>query len=138
MEYRLSEYSPTEKKVDDREGQCNVWYNGNCKGGDFTPVCNWLLGRVVEVYNGSDDEKNKEWHKHMPRAQQSNMQPDLRMHICEHIICVLQHQKDVNQKQHICVKHDFVVSNHTITVTLHSGTTQWKILGSGSMFSSTQ
>ncbi|GFV33880.1 putative DD34D transposase [Trichonephila clavipes] len=28
MEYRLSEYSPTERKVDDREGQCNVWYNG--------------------------------------------------------------------------------------------------------------
>ncbi|GFV68819.1 hypothetical protein TNCV_2585131 [Trichonephila clavipes] len=27
MEYRLSEYSPTERKVDDREGQCNVWYN---------------------------------------------------------------------------------------------------------------
>ncbi|GFS99818.1 integrase catalytic domain-containing protein [Trichonephila clavipes] len=22
---------------------------------DFTPVCNWLLGRVVEVYHGSDD-----------------------------------------------------------------------------------
>ncbi|GFX26175.1 hypothetical protein TNCV_3707141 [Trichonephila clavipes] len=36
------------------------------------------------------------------------MQPDL-MHICEHIIRVLQHQKDVNQKQHICVKHDFVI-----------------------------
>ncbi|GFW12995.1 hypothetical protein TNCV_3329271 [Trichonephila clavipes] len=53
------------------------------------------------------------------------MQPDLRMHICEHIIRVLQHQKDVNQKQHICVKHDFVGSNHTITVTLHSSTTQW-------------
>ncbi|GFW73355.1 hypothetical protein TNCV_2800191 [Trichonephila clavipes] len=48
------------------------------------------------------------------------------------------HQKDVNQKQHICVKRDFVVSNHTITVNLHSGTTQWKILGSGSMFSFTQ
>ncbi|GFW07198.1 hypothetical protein TNCV_3693921 [Trichonephila clavipes] len=32
------------------------------------------------------------------------MQPDLR----KHIIRVLQHQKDVNQKQHICVKHDFV------------------------------
>ncbi|GFX25670.1 hypothetical protein TNCV_1205481 [Trichonephila clavipes] len=30
------------------------------------------------------------------------------------------HQKDVNQKQHICVKHYFVVSNHTITVNLHS------------------
>ncbi|GFS71190.1 uncharacterized protein TNCV_5049741 [Trichonephila clavipes] len=43
MEYRLSEYSPTERKVDDREGQCNVWYNGNVKE-DFTPVCNWLLG----------------------------------------------------------------------------------------------
>ncbi|GFU77840.1 integrase catalytic domain-containing protein [Trichonephila clavipes] len=27
MEYRSSEYSPTERKVDDREGQCNVWYN---------------------------------------------------------------------------------------------------------------
>ncbi|GFU97425.1 hypothetical protein TNCV_1912801 [Trichonephila clavipes] len=51
------------------------------------------------------------------------MLPDLRMHICEHIIRVLRHQKDVNQKQHICVKHDFVVSNHTITVDLHSGTT---------------
>ncbi|GFW41486.1 polyhomeotic-like protein 3 [Trichonephila clavipes] len=37
------------------------------------------------------------------------MQPDLRKLICEHIIRVLQHQKDVNQKQHICVKHDFVV-----------------------------
>ncbi|GFU06680.1 hypothetical protein TNCV_4352701 [Trichonephila clavipes] len=36
-------------------------------------------------------------------AQQSNMQLDLRMHIS-----VLQYQKDVNQKQHICVKHDFV------------------------------
>ncbi|GFX47373.1 hypothetical protein TNCV_4691781 [Trichonephila clavipes] len=36
------------------------------------------------------------------------MQPDLKMHICEHIIRVLQHQKDVNQKQHICVKRDFV------------------------------
>ncbi|GFS70827.1 transposable element Tcb1 transposase [Trichonephila clavipes] len=48
------------------------------------------------------------------------MQPDLRKLICEHIIRVLQHQKDVNQKQHICVKHDFVVSNQTITVNLHS------------------
>ncbi|GFY02555.1 hypothetical protein TNCV_3504351 [Trichonephila clavipes] len=46
MEYRLSEYSPTKRKVDDR-GQCNVWYNDNCKGGFFTSVCSWLLGRVV-------------------------------------------------------------------------------------------
>ncbi|GFX90944.1 hypothetical protein TNCV_3167751 [Trichonephila clavipes] len=72
------------------------------------------------------------------RAQQNNMQPDLRMHICEHIIRVLQYQKDVYKKLHICVKRDFVVSNHTITLNLHSGTTQWKILGSGSMFSFTQ
>ncbi|GFV76535.1 hypothetical protein TNCV_4727551 [Trichonephila clavipes] len=28
----------------------------------------------------------------MLRAQQSNMQPDLRMHIYEHSICALQHQ----------------------------------------------
>ncbi|GFT98880.1 transposable element Tcb2 transposase [Trichonephila clavipes] len=27
MEYRLSEYSPRERKVDDQEGQCNMWYN---------------------------------------------------------------------------------------------------------------
>ncbi|GFX14010.1 hypothetical protein TNCV_612151 [Trichonephila clavipes] len=71
-------------------------------------------------------------------AEGTAEQPDLRMHICKHIIRVLQHQKDVNQKQQICVKHDFVGSNHTITVTLHPGTIQWKILGSGSMFSSTQ
>ncbi|GFT55541.1 integrase catalytic domain-containing protein [Trichonephila clavipes] len=38
MEHRLSEYSPTERKVDDREGQCNVWYNGNCKGGFYTSL----------------------------------------------------------------------------------------------------
>ncbi|GFX52319.1 DUF5641 domain-containing protein [Trichonephila clavipes] len=38
MEYRLSEYSPTERKVDDREGQCNVWYNDNCKGGFYTSL----------------------------------------------------------------------------------------------------
>ncbi|GFS67921.1 integrase catalytic domain-containing protein [Trichonephila clavipes] len=38
MEYRLSEYSPTERKVDDREGQCNVLYNGNCKGGFYTSL----------------------------------------------------------------------------------------------------
>ncbi|GFV62168.1 integrase catalytic domain-containing protein [Trichonephila clavipes] len=38
MEYRLSEYSPTERKVDDREGQCNVWDNGNCKGGFYTSL----------------------------------------------------------------------------------------------------
>ncbi|GFU58974.1 hypothetical protein TNCV_1490911 [Trichonephila clavipes] len=43
MEYRFSEYSPTERKVDDREGQCNVWYK-----------VVWLLGRVVEVYHGFD------------------------------------------------------------------------------------
>ncbi|GFU41443.1 retrovirus-related Pol polyprotein from transposon TNT 1-94 [Trichonephila clavipes] len=24
---------------------------------DFTPVCNWLLGRVVEVYHGSDADE---------------------------------------------------------------------------------
>ncbi|GFU05093.1 integrase catalytic domain-containing protein [Trichonephila clavipes] len=38
MEYRLSEYSPTEEKEDDREGQCNVWYNGNCRGGFYTSL----------------------------------------------------------------------------------------------------
>ncbi|GFU72872.1 hypothetical protein TNCV_4910011 [Trichonephila clavipes] len=40
------------------------------------------------------------------------MQPDLRKLICEHIIRVLQHQKDVNQKQHICIKHDCGEQSH--------------------------
>ncbi|GFT34144.1 integrase catalytic domain-containing protein [Trichonephila clavipes] len=30
--------TPTEREVDDREGQCNVWYNGNCKGGFYTSL----------------------------------------------------------------------------------------------------
>ncbi|GFW83011.1 hypothetical protein TNCV_4604381 [Trichonephila clavipes] len=61
---------------------------------------------------------DKESHKHRMRAQQSNMQPDLRKHICEHIIRVLQHQKDVNQKQHICVKHDFVITMNGVDMDL--------------------
>ncbi|GFV88534.1 hypothetical protein TNCV_1243471 [Trichonephila clavipes] len=90
---------------------------------------------------------DKECHKHMLRAQQNNMQLDLRIHIrvLRHQICSVLNKKntigyewlkDVNQKQHISVKHDFVVRNHAITVTLHSGTTQWKIIGCASMFSS--
>ncbi|GFS70010.1 hypothetical protein TNCV_747911 [Trichonephila clavipes] len=57
------------------------------------------------------EKHTKECHKDRLRVQQSNMQPDLKKLICEHIIRVLQHQKDVNQKQHICVKHDFVPQN---------------------------
>ncbi|GFX80060.1 hypothetical protein TNCV_1706381 [Trichonephila clavipes] len=68
-----------------------------------------------ELISANERKANKECHKHRLRAQQSNMQPDLRKLICEHIIRVLQHQKDDNQKQYICVKHDFVVSNHTKT-----------------------
>ncbi|GFV38785.1 hypothetical protein TNCV_1983401 [Trichonephila clavipes] len=44
------------------------------------------------------------------------MQSDLRKLICEHIIHVLQHQKDVNQKQHISVKHDFVACSEETSV----------------------
>ncbi|GFW58927.1 hypothetical protein TNCV_4620281 [Trichonephila clavipes] len=79
------------------------------------------------------------------KTQQSNMQPDLRMHVCEHSICFLQHQvcsvldkrntigyewlKDVNEKQHFIVKHDLVASNNMIVVTLHSSANQEKIIG---------
>ncbi|GFW16778.1 hypothetical protein TNCV_1551301 [Trichonephila clavipes] len=79
------------------------------------------------------------------KTQQSNMQPDLRMHVCEHSICYLQYQicsvldkrntigcewlKDVNEKRHFIVKHDLVASNHMIAVTLHSSATQEKITG---------
>ncbi|GFY12625.1 hypothetical protein TNCV_2448161 [Trichonephila clavipes] len=54
-----------------------------------------------EWISANERKADKECHKHRLRAQQSNMQPDLRKLICEHIIRVL-HQKDVNQKQHIC------------------------------------
>ncbi|GFV56246.1 hypothetical protein TNCV_3266531 [Trichonephila clavipes] len=97
-----------------------------------------IAHQTQKEWISSNEKSRQEWHKHRLRAQQSNIQPDLRRHICEYIIRALQHQTDVNQKQHICVKHDFVVSNITITVTLHSGTTQWTTLGSGSMFSFTQ
>ncbi|GFT55938.1 hypothetical protein TNCV_2158091 [Trichonephila clavipes] len=36
------------------------------------------------------NEKNRQ--RHVLRRQQSNVQPDLRMHVCEHSICFLQHQ----------------------------------------------
>ncbi|GFU26657.1 integrase catalytic domain-containing protein [Trichonephila clavipes] len=47
MEYRLSEYSPTKRKVDDREIQCNVCGTMVIVKEDLTPVCKWLLGRIV-------------------------------------------------------------------------------------------
>ncbi|XP_062976369.1 ATP-dependent DNA helicase PIF6-like [Elgaria multicarinata webbii] len=67
------------------------------------------------------------------------------MHGCEHGNRVLQLQicfvlnrmnatgsewlKDVNEKQQISVKHDSVLSNHAITIALHSGTTQLLKIG---------
>ncbi|GFU08738.1 uncharacterized protein TNCV_990951 [Trichonephila clavipes] len=63
MEYRLSEYSPTERRVDDREGQCNVWYKGNCKGGFYTSL--QLAFRRVEDLEkklpacGNEDNERK-------------------------------------------------------------------------------
>ncbi|GFX01094.1 hypothetical protein TNCV_4580601 [Trichonephila clavipes] len=38
MEYRLSECSPIERKVDVREGQYNVWDRGNCEGEFYTSL----------------------------------------------------------------------------------------------------
>ncbi|GFX69052.1 hypothetical protein TNCV_4945521 [Trichonephila clavipes] len=53
MEYRLSEYSPTERKwmIEKDNVMCGTMV---IVKEDFTPVCNWLLGRVVEVNHGSD------------------------------------------------------------------------------------
>ncbi|GFX61429.1 hypothetical protein TNCV_823351 [Trichonephila clavipes] len=31
---------------------------------DFTPVCNWLLGRIVEVYHGSDGKRKETGTRH--------------------------------------------------------------------------
>ncbi|GFV87857.1 hypothetical protein TNCV_781391 [Trichonephila clavipes] len=88
-------------------------------------------------------ERNRR--RHVLRTQQRNMLPDLKMNVCGHSICFLQHQvcsvldkrntidyeglKNINEKQYFIVKHDLVASNHTITVTLHSSATQQKIIG---------
>ncbi|GFV91326.1 hypothetical protein TNCV_898431 [Trichonephila clavipes] len=55
----------------------------------------------------SANEKSRQRMSQTQTEGAAKQQPDLRKLICEHIIHVLQHQKDVNQKQHICVKHDF-------------------------------
>ncbi|GFT84252.1 integrase catalytic domain-containing protein [Trichonephila clavipes] len=49
MEYRLSEYSPTERKVDDREGQCNVWYNGSDAAFNEMLFDAWELANEIDV-----------------------------------------------------------------------------------------
>ncbi|GFT06516.1 adhesion G protein-coupled receptor B2 [Trichonephila clavipes] len=61
MEYRLSEYSSTERKVDEIEKDNVMCGTMVIVKEDFTPVCNWLLGRVVEVYHGKDF-----WHRTAP------------------------------------------------------------------------
>ncbi|GFT43606.1 uncharacterized protein TNCV_3362401 [Trichonephila clavipes] len=57
MEYQLSEYTPTERKVDVIEKDNLMCGTMVIVKEDFTPVCNWLLGRVVEVYHGSDGKE---------------------------------------------------------------------------------
>ncbi|GFY21499.1 hypothetical protein TNCV_1166471 [Trichonephila clavipes] len=57
-----------------------------------------IAHQTEKEWISANKKSNKECHKHRLRVQLSNMQTDLRMHICEHIIRVLQHQKDVNQK----------------------------------------
>ncbi|GFX32601.1 uncharacterized protein TNCV_3704751 [Trichonephila clavipes] len=59
MEYRLSEYSPTERKwmIEKANVMCGTMV---IVKEDFTPVCNWLLGRVVEVYHDFDGK----WYLH--------------------------------------------------------------------------
>ncbi|GFY02624.1 uncharacterized protein TNCV_3505041 [Trichonephila clavipes] len=54
MEYRLSEYSPTKRKewmIEKDNVMCGTMI---IVKEDFTSVCSWLLGRVVEFYHGSD------------------------------------------------------------------------------------
>ncbi|GFX35760.1 hypothetical protein TNCV_745531 [Trichonephila clavipes] len=68
---------------------------------------------------------------HAEGTAEQHVAPDMMIHICEHSIRVLHHQicsvlykkntigykwlKYVNQKQHLYVKHDFVVINRKIT-----------------------
>ncbi|GFW14233.1 HTH_Tnp_Tc3_2 domain-containing protein [Trichonephila clavipes] len=60
MEYRLSEYSPTERKVDDREGQCNVWYNATALTRDLDINHEFSISKLRKKgplfnYEGSDE-----------------------------------------------------------------------------------
>ncbi|GFX58701.1 hypothetical protein TNCV_804061 [Trichonephila clavipes] len=80
-----------------------------------------VQGKSSATSNCIANEKTRR--RHVLRTQQSNMQPDLRMHVCEHNICFL-HQvcsvldkrntigfewlKDVNEKQRFIVKHGLV------------------------------
>ncbi|GFY03801.1 hypothetical protein TNCV_1195811 [Trichonephila clavipes] len=56
-------------------------------------------------------------------AQQSNMQPELRMHIGEHIIRVLQHQKDFMR---IKLYHQKVLLLKKDMLTIHDRTSKLK------------
>ncbi|GFX06249.1 DUF5641 domain-containing protein [Trichonephila clavipes] len=62
MEYRLSEYSPTERKVDDREEQCNVWYNVNIdQVRVYHPIQSYTVSfdsHVETLYEGPEEQRS--------------------------------------------------------------------------------
>ncbi|GFT17500.1 hypothetical protein NPIL_531011 [Nephila pilipes] len=93
-----------------------------------------ISAHQTEEERASGNEQNRQrMLKYVLRKQQSNMQLDLRMHVCEYGSPVLQHQmcsvlnkentigskwlKDVNKEKHI---------SHTIA--LHFDTTQVRII----------
>ncbi|GFV89366.1 hypothetical protein TNCV_4151861 [Trichonephila clavipes] len=76
------------------------------------------------VWSSYSLDKSSAMNNFIANEKNSNMQPDLRMHVCKHSICFLQHQvcsvcnkkntigykwlKAVFAKQHFIVKHDLV------------------------------
>jgi hypothetical protein len=88
-------------------------------------------------------ETDKDWPKYMPRNQQSDVQPDLRMPGCEHFrsrsadLDLLRSQQNERDRLKVAekrqretadqVKH-YLLSIHLITIALHSGTTRPMII----------
>ncbi|GFT06649.1 integrase catalytic domain-containing protein [Trichonephila clavipes] len=64
-------------KANDRRTSCPCHDEPRGPRSDYVRQRKWA---------STNEKSDKEWHKHMLRVRQSNMQPDMRMHICEHFI----------------------------------------------------
>ncbi|GFW76922.1 uncharacterized protein TNCV_2030271 [Trichonephila clavipes] len=90
------------------------------------------------------NEKNRR--RHVLWTQQSKMQPDLRMHVCEHSICFLQHQglgSNPGESMDVCqcivpLWHGGTLNSHraaTPLVRLVEGEESWEACDNLRMFS---
>ncbi|GFU97072.1 hypothetical protein TNCV_3347181 [Trichonephila clavipes] len=106
----------------------------------------WLYSGVHEDKGKSSATSNciaseKKRRRHVLKTQPSNMQPDLRMHVCEHSICFLQHQVcSVLDKRNTIVplQHGGTLNSHRAAsplVRLVEGEERWEAPDHLRMFS---